>query len=178
MLYGASSAYNVSTRISKWTAPGKYYVSFPYAVYPVEFLREHRTQISSNSNFCLTYDGKSVKNNNYMGFSFGPEDFKKLRKNLRDKGTGAYTSKLENGMPREKLPIEERYSARFFDLSDVFDIYRSQVEVELPWYHAIDNWENYCSFMSSAERSEVKTPSKDILAFRELNRIGQDNLED
>ena len=178
VLYGASSAYSVSARISKWSTPGKYYVSFPYAVYPVEFLREHRTQISNNSNFCLTYEGKSVKNNNYMGFSFGPEDFKKLRKCLRDKGTGAYTSNLENGMPREKLPIADRYSARFFDLSDVFGIYEPQASVELPWYHAIDNWENYCSFMSSTERNEIKTPSKDILAFRELNRIGQDNTED
>ena len=175
ILYGASSAYGVSSGISKWTSPGKYYVSFPYSVYPVEFLREHRVEISSKPNFCLTYNNKSVKDNQYTGFTFKPEDFIKFRKNLREKGTGAYTSNLENGMPREKLSVEERYSARFFELSDVFDIYNLETKVDLPWYHPIDNWENYCAFLSSKEREQIKTPSKDILSFREMNLIGHDD---
>ena len=86
-----------------------------------------------------------------------------------------YTSKLENGMPREKLPIEERYSARFFGLDEIFDIYEPELKVELPWYHAVDTWENYCSFLSSENRKEIRTPPKDILSYREMSRIGEDN---
>ena len=174
ILYGAMSAYNISIQISKWTTPCRYYVSFPYGVYPVEFLREHRSDISNDTSFCLTYNQKSVKDNQYLAFTFGSEEFVSFRRSLREKGTGSYTSKLENGLPREKLSLEERYSARFFELSDVFDIYEPDIKVELPWYYNIDNWENYCTFISSERRKEIKIPSKDILNYREMNLIGED----
>ena len=51
VLHGALTAYHVSSRISKWTAPDKYYAAFPYGVYPVQILRNYREDISAKKNF-------------------------------------------------------------------------------------------------------------------------------
>jgi hypothetical protein len=77
----------------------------------------------------------------------------------------------------EYLPIQKRFSARFFTLDRVFkcvNIEESKV-VELPWHYNIDNWESYCQFLGSEERKQIKRPHKLILSYREFNPIGVDN---
>jgi len=176
ILYGAVSAYNVSLGISKWVTPDRYYVSFPYGIYPPEILREYRGSISSYEGFCLSYEGDTVAKNQYLGFTFNSEEFVQIRKNLRKKATGLYTSNLKEGLPRERIPIEERYSARFFTLKDVFgDLDFSGVEnITAPWYYNIDSWEGYCNFLSSKERNQIKNPGKYILGSQEWNSVGFD----
>ena len=44
--------------------------------------------------------------------------------------------------------------------------------LETPWYFNVDNWENYCYYISSEERAKVKRPSKKILHYREWNKLG------
>ena len=82
-----------------------------------------------------------------------------------------------DGIPKEKLPLEERYSARFFSLQDVFGSLELDKEnvIELPWYHKVNNWENYCSFLSSKEKDAINRPPKYILDYHEWNPIGEDN---
>jgi len=177
ILYGAISAYNISVQISKWVTPDRYYVSFPYGVYPVEFLREYRPLISSYTGFYLSYENKTVKDNQYLAFTFDSQEFIKIRKNLRKKATGMYTSDLVDGFPKETLPIGERYSARFFTLKDVYgcmDFKKSEV-VEVPWYYKIDNWNDYCDFLASENAKEVKKPAKYILDYHEWNLIANED---
>jgi len=179
VLYGAMSAYNVGIKISKWIVPDRYYVSFPYGVYPLEFLRKHRNSISSYEGFYLSFNDETVKDNQYLAFTFNSEEFLKIRRNLRKKATGTYTSYLENGLPRERLPIEERYSARFFTLKDVFEHldFGEAKSIEVPWYYKIDDWDGYCSFLSSEEREQIKRPAKCILSYHEWNSIGFEEKE-
>ena len=46
----------------------------------------------------------------------------KYRRVIRKEGTGMYTSEVldERGIPRSTLPIEQRWSARYFELEKVF----------------------------------------------------------
>ena len=83
------------------------------------------------------------------------------------------------GIPTEKLPLEERYSARFFSLKDVFgDIEFDQDGiVELPWYHKIDHWEGYCNFIGSENHKEIRRPPNYILDYHEWNLIGKDDCD-
>ena len=122
VIHGALTSLKVASQISKWLIPDKYYVSFPYGVFPVEEIREHRKIISSKKNFYVASGGKTIQNNYYTSFTFGKDEFVKYRRNIRQKGTGLYTMDVvdERGIPRSKLPIEKRYSARFFNLEDVF----------------------------------------------------------
>tara|TARA_Y100000296_G_C5138774_1_gene239771 strand:+ start:386 stop:1282 length:897 start_codon:yes stop_codon:yes gene_type:complete len=177
ILYGAQSSYSVGLQISKWITPDRYYVAFPYGVYPVELLREHRDTISSKKGFYLSHDNKTVKDGEYLGFTFNSEEFLKLRKKLRDKATGLYTSEInEDGMPSKKYPTEQRYSARFFTLDEVFEslVLENKHSVEIPWYYNISSWDGYCQFLASKDKDEIRRPSKGILSYHEFNKIGQE----
>tara|TARA_Y100000296_G_scaffold86802_1_gene127914 strand:+ start:2188 stop:3078 length:891 start_codon:yes stop_codon:yes gene_type:complete len=179
ILYGALSAYHVSNQISKWLKPKRYYVAFPYSVYSPEVLRPHRKDISSPRGFYFSYEGKTVKDGEYLGFTFDEAEYKKYREVIR-KGTGTYVAgqKYEKGRgPTEKLSIEERWSAKNFTLKEVFgdtEIKNSKI-VELDWYYNIDNWDKYCYYMGSSE--SVKRPSKHFLSYGEFNEMGVDNDE-
>ena len=178
VLHGAMSAYSVSKRISKWVTPDRFYTAFPYGIYPTDSLRERRKNISSRSGFAFSHKGKTIKDGEYLGFTFSSEQFIEIRRSFRKKGTGMFKN-TDHGIPQDKLPLEERYSARLFSLKDVFEDIEFDKEeiVELPWYHSVDNWEDYCNFINSENRKEIRRPPKYILDYHEWNLIGEDNYD-
>ena len=181
VIHGALTSLKVSAQLSKWLIPSKYYVSFPYGVFPVEELREHRTKISSNANFYISYDDKTVQDNSYCSFTFGVQEFIKYRKNIRNKGTGMYTTDVvdERGIPRSKLPIEERYSARFFKLEEVFtenDLQSANILVPSAFSN-VGSWSDYRAFMASPLSAEIVRPWKGIMRYREFNPVAVDPEE-
>ena len=182
LLYGATVASDISSKISKWTVPDKFYAAFPYGVYPPYIPFDHIQEISRQKNFFLSFEGKTVADNEYLGFTFSREDVKRFSKNIKFEGTGRFApvtdnSTLRDGIyPTEILPPEERYSARFFNLQDVFrydNIIPDNTKV-LDWYYNISSWEGLCSFLGSKEASLIKRPSKQIMSYHELNSIGGD----
>ena len=122
VIHGALSSLKVSSMLSKWLTPDKYYVSFPYGIFDPRPLRKMRKHIRSKNNFYVSSAGKTVQDNSYCSFTFGKEGFIKYRRNVR-KGTGKYVSNVNdiNSIPTETLPLEERWSARFFELHEVFN---------------------------------------------------------
>jgi hypothetical protein len=178
ILHGAVTAFEISARLSKWVIPKRNYVAFPYGAYDPTILREYRKHISSDRSFMLSYNNETVQDGHYLGFTFDKDDFVKARRIIRE-GTGKYNSKvLEDGLfPREKLPKEERWSARYFSLDKVFKSVIIDIEskVEVPWYYNIDSWDGYCDFLSSEERKEVKRPHPIFMKYHEWNEIGVDD---
>ena len=181
VIHGALVALKITTQISKWTAPNKYYVSFPYGVFPVEELREYRTKISSTTNFYVMSNGKTVEDNYYCSFTFGVPEFIKYRKNIRKKGTGMYTTEVvdERGIPRSKLPIEQRYSARFFDLKEVFTGLDTESSncFEPSGFSNVGCWEEYRAFMGSPLSAQIRRPWEGIMRYREFNPVGVDTKQ-
>ena len=72
IMAGCLTSKKISSGMSKWLKPTKYYVSFPYGVYEPSIVQEHRSAISSEGNMCLTYNGESIKNNAFLGAAFVP----------------------------------------------------------------------------------------------------------
>ena len=181
VLYGAIMACKISSTISRWTVPARCYVSFPYGVYQPWILRDQRSgnKITNKNGFFITHNGKTVKDGEYLGFTFKTADIKKFTKNFRKKATTAWKKSDSPDKEYEKLPLEERYSGRFLTTADVFGIIDVNEEndtfLETPWYFNVDNWENYCYYISSEERAKVKRPSKKILYYREWNKLGGNN---
>ena len=70
----------------------------------------------------MVSEGRTVQDNIYTSFTFGKDEFLVYRRNVR-KGTGRVKKLTIEGdeFIREDLPIEERWSARFFELKDVFN---------------------------------------------------------
>jgi hypothetical protein len=81
--------------------------------------------------------------------------------------------------PTEKLPLEERWSARYFSLDKVFKPVIIDIEnkVEVPWYHNIDSWDGYCNYLGSDERKLVERPHPIFMKYHEWNQIGVDDEE-
>ena len=176
VVHGSLAAFRIGSNMSKWVAPDKYYVSFPYGAYSPDVVRTYRKNISSSKPFALSHEGKTVADGLYLGFTFGKEDFLEFRREIR-KGTGMYTAEnLKDGKyPTVKLPREERYSARFFDLAKVFKHVILEEIKEIPWYYTIDCWDGYCKFLGSQDRTKIERPPNYILNYREWNLLGVDD---
>jgi len=78
IMAGCLTSKKISAGMSKWLKPTKYYVSFPYGVYDPAIVQEHRPMISSDSNMCLVYANRSIKNNDFLGASFTPEVLRQI----------------------------------------------------------------------------------------------------
>lgn len=176
VLYGALTAYHISNFISKWVVPDRYYAAFPYGVYEPEILRIHRKSISSRRDFFLSYKNKTVRDGEYLGFTFDDEGFFRYRDTVRQEGTGVRVPG-QAGIPTESLPLQERWSARFFSLDKVFKsaTLEGAINVKLPWYKKIDSWESFCDYAGSNNSQKIFRPDKCILHYREWNPIGVDN---
>lgn len=184
ILHGAKIAKNVCSSLSKWLAPDKFYVSFPHGVYPSQHLRRYREQISNKGNFfVLTDKGDSVLEGEPIGFAFDCEDLGELIKYFWNKQTGMYDSsqpieERKHGKYITKiLPLEKRYSGRWFKVEDIFhklNLQKETLKVEMEWYYNISNWEGYCNFLSSEHREKMKCPKLPFLRARKWNKIGED----
>jgi hypothetical protein len=137
VLYGADSAYRISNFISKWIAPERFFCSFPYGIVPNESLNDSRILLSSMENIIFTHNGKTVKDNVHLPFTFGAEDFFRCRDIVKHKQAEEWGSK----------------SARFYDLAAVFKGLdtESAAMIDLPWFHDISSWEGYKNYLASEE---------------------------
>lgn len=175
VIYGALNAFKVSANISKWLIPDKYFVSFPYGMYNPMILREYRRKISSANNFYVTHNNMSVGDNIPCSFTFGKDEFVHFRRQVR-KGTGEFTNFVEEGRlgPSNRLPFEERYSARWFDLKDVFvdlDIGEDN-SIETDEFYDLRRWEEYKNYLSSGLSNIIKRPK--YMKYSEFHRVGVD----
>jgi hypothetical protein len=170
VLYGALTAYHMSKALSKWVIPDKYYAAFPYGVYSLEIVKENRDKFSTSKTYCLTHDGRSIKTGHHLGFTFGAEDFKKCRRIIRKESTLTWTKE------GKKIPLKERYSARYFPLDKVFKGAIIDEEIEIKWQYDIDTWNKYVTFLSSDESKEISKPKK--MKYNEWNPIGYDEEKD
>jgi hypothetical protein len=83
----------------------------------------------------------------------------------------------ERGIPTKVLPLEERYSARFFDLKDIFvdlDLDKSTIH-EPTEFHNVASWEEYHNYLSTDFSKTIKKPHPLMFNYKEFSRIGVDN---
>ena len=174
VIHGSLSIFKIADEISKWVVPNKYYVSFPYGYFPSWQLREHRKLISSSKNFYISSNGKTFKDGYYTSFTFGKEEFIEFRKVISS-GTGRFRPGSD-WREHDELPIEERWSARHFDLKDVFcDLdFDESTLLEVDDFANVASWDEYRQFINSDFCNKLKPPGKEILSYREFNSIGKD----
>jgi hypothetical protein len=178
VIHGALTAFKTLAKISEWMIPSKYYVSFPHGFFPAYQLREHRRIINSKKNCFVSFNGSTVKDDRFMSFTFGKDEWLEFRRVIR-KGTGA---RVPGTVPEDGLflPPEERWSARYFPLSKVFDALDLNEAHEIPVenYFDVSNWEEYRTFISASRNIAVMRPTKSILIGTKANAVSTDYLED
>lgn len=173
ILYGAKTADKVSKCISKWLAPDRFYVAFPYGVYPHWTPRQSRDQFSlrKDKKTLYRFEGKTIIDGEYLGFTFNQDDLKQLIDEVREKSTGLFKNE-----DRDRLSLEERYSYRFFTLDQIFDTMKTDniSYIDLEKYHRIDSWDLYCDYISSEGRTQYPIP-RSLLNANESNPVGVDD---
>ena len=182
ILSGAKVAKRVCESLSKWIIPDKYYVSFPYSVYPSQHLKRYRKEISSPGNFYVLTDmGNSVLDGEYAGFAFDARELGKLIKYFWDKQTGKYDpsqpikDRKDEKYITKLLPPEQRYSGRFFKVQDIFnqlDNSKNIFKVGMEWYYDISNWDNLCKYLGFDQK--LKKPKLKFFSNKKWNKVGED----
>lgn len=177
VVYGSLCIFRIADEISRWVVPNKYYVSFPYGFFPSWQLREHRKLISSSDNFYLSHNGKTMKDGLYSSFTFGKEEFMAFRRVIRT-GTGRFRPGSD-WREHDTLPIEERWSARFFPIEKVFEPFDLQKanEIKVDNFWNISSWQEYKQFISDNVEKEIKRPTKTILTRQKCKPIAKNYLD-
>jgi hypothetical protein len=167
VLHGVYSAWRVATRISHWVVPDKYYISFPMAIHNIYNVRKYRRQISEiSTNWFLSYEGKTVKDNLPLPFTMNGDDYIQCRRHVNQLTTKEFINPPPGELPSERLPLEERWSARSFDLTTIFEkvnetgAHKQQTE----WFYDLSTWEGYREFLGS--ENYVKKPAKALTKSR------------
>jgi len=77
------------------------------------------------------------------------------------------------------LPIEERWSARFFPIEKVFAPFNFEdaIEREVNDFYNISSWDEYKKFISANVDKEIKRPTKTILTRQKCKPIARNYLE-
>ena len=180
MIHGAVVADNISRVISRWITPRRFYVSFPYGIYNVKDIRKHRRRLGSDRRTIFSFDGKTAQDGEFLPFTFDLNDVKKYKNIIRKMGTGKYemdhSGESTHDYNLKLRPMEERFSARFFNLEDVieFDEIQEEENHELSWYHNISSWDGLCNYLGSEDRKEIRRAPKSLMSYHEFSPIGID----
>ena len=169
VIEGMHAAYMTAYKISKWLTPEKYFVSFPFGVTDPFQIRDFRKPIrDKNKNFFYSYGDNTVKNNTPLPFTLTGEDFLKCRRAINQKTTREYLPPLPNQKyPSQKLPLHERWSARHFTLSEIYEplVTVPHKSIDLEWHYNISSWQDYVDYISSDNL--VDKPLDDLTRARQ-----------
>jgi hypothetical protein len=177
IINSAVNADYVYKNLSKYVRPDRFYASFVQGCYnPWCLLDQRKKTKNTNHNFHLTFQGRSVKTNDYMGFTFSRKELGQIRSHVFKEGTGRNIFDESNPdvlFNKISLPIEERYSGKNFALDKVFEpvILDQSNSFELNQYFTIDNWSGYSEFMASSLK--LRMPTVPLIKPRnDLAKIG------
>jgi len=176
IINAAMNANRSASKISRHLIPNKFYVAFPFGIYNPWLVQKHRRIIASSQNFYLSWNDKTVKDGEYLGFTFDQEDLKAFKEHIRKTNTPAYKALSEfksGGKWMQRQPANERYSARFFTIDKIVKTYiiEGAYRGELDWYYRIDEWDKYREFLASDK--SVKMPKRKIFHMRSLGKMKQ-----
>ena len=78
-----------------------------------------------------------------------------------------------------KLPPEERWSARWFSVSKVFDSldFDNSLEIPVEGFYNVRSWEEYTAFITASRKMTIKRPTKSILTGTSYNKVAEDDYE-
>ena len=178
VLHGALTVFKLSSNMSRWLTPTKYYVRFPHSYTPSYQIREYRKQLVGPKNCFISSNGSSVKDGFFTSFTFGKEDWIEFRKIVRSStGIRVPGTKPEDN---QVLPPDERWSSRWFGVDKVFaslDL-DSATEIPVKDFFNVRSWQEYLDFMNYTRSNVIKKPVKSILYGSSYNRVAEDSDEE
>lgn len=142
VLHGALTAFQVSDKMSKWVCPTKYFVSFPYGLYNIRDVSNYRSSIRGPNRFSFSYGNQTVREGLYLGFTFLPSDWPKIKWNIKNQCTRGDKS----------IPAHLRWSSKNLALEKIFnhEVLPSEEIIEVEQYHSLNSWSELKDFYMSS----------------------------
>ena len=167
-IHGAKIANKILRSLSNHLAPDKFWISWPYGYIDPQFLREARKDIISG-HVMLSYNGRTVKNNLYLGLTFDIQQIEQLIFESKTRSSGMW---VDPETRKKRHSLEERFSYKNFTLQEVYEMLdcSSYEKINVEEYYNLDNWSDYCSFLSN--KSYIRKPR--LLNATEWNGVGID----
>ena len=81
------------------------------------------------------------------------------------------------GLPNKKLPTEERYSARWFGLEQVFTNLQAENSIEVEEFYDLSSWDKYRNYLSSDLASKTTRPPDWLMKAKEFGSIALDRKD-
>jgi len=99
------------------------------------------------------------------------EDFKKCRRHINKKTTREYLPPSQGKYPSEKLPLHQRWTAKRFQLKEVFQPMKPSEShrEEVDWFFDCREWEEYMKYFNSGRL--ISHPGEEFTRARKHNKI-------
>jgi len=168
IITGAQAAWRVGLKLSRYTCPDKYFVSFPYGMFSPYYMTDFRARIRNNDSlFYVSHEEKSFLSGDYLPFTFTPDDFLKCRRKFRSNEIKPTNADGEKNDPKNV------FNGRYFTHDFIFsEVDTTEVVIcEVPWYYDVSNWQSLRTWLGS--ENFLKKPPEFILSARELNPLGE-----
>jgi len=166
-LWGCNVAYWIKTMFSRWTQPDQYYISFPMGMMDPKEIMDHRSVLRKNAPFYFSYNGKTVKDGLPLSFVIDPEEWRRAKHTITT--NSALWKAPDEGIPREKLPVDERRISLGYGLEDVFGDGPEGTQQEMSCFYDLTTWEGYGKFIASELGQRTKRPHTNIM-YRGRNK--------
>jgi len=177
ILTGADVATRVATTLTKGATPEKFYVAFPQSVYSPWRLQKFRKKIKgTEANWYVTSENKTIKDGTELGFTFFSEDFKRFKKDFREKDQGSWQGPELGKLVRR--PIEERNLGAKLGLDEVFQsaTMGDAMLHECPKVYNISDWAGYVEYISSPHHYKMPKKIK-YFRFNKMKNIETRHIE-
>jgi len=177
IIHGATYANNVASRISDITRPQMYYVAFPFGTYEPSFIKPLRKQMYAGYRVMATFDNKSVRDNEYLGFSFRHSDLAHFIDKIK---AGAIKSYRDEKGKLQPLPKDKWYEAKNYTLDKIYGDYNPSdlITKELRWYYNISSWDLYRKFLATEQCRYLKYEKPVFLSARHYEQFSNLSKEE
>lgn len=177
IIHGATYANNIASRVSEGTRPQMYYVAFPFGAYEPKFIKPLRKQMYAGNRVLATFDNKSVRDNEYLGFSFRFSDINSFIDKIKAGAKKSYRDDKGELIP---LPKEKWYEAKEYTLDKIYGDYNPSDLVTRPirWYHNIGSWDSYRKFLATEQCRYLKYERPVFLSARHYEQFSILNEEE
>jgi hypothetical protein len=115
-----------------------------------------------------------VKDNLPLPFTMFYKDYQKCKVDVNRKTTRTFSnfgtfSEIDKA---EKLPLDERWSARKFDFSEVYQEVgdKNAIKVEAEWFYNTSIWDEYCAYLGERGRT-MRRPTKFLTRTHKHDKI-------
>ena len=120
-------------------------------------------KVPAKNTFVITKDKKSIKDDEYLPFSFTKENLDDMRDNFL---------KQELNKKKEEFKNQNNIKNRTYEIGSIMKNIKIDQIITTEWYFNISQWDEYVKFLEINQIKKFTTRNPDIWLQRYLEQVG------